>query len=259
MASILVLLLFFCLQDTNGAEIQSAPAQDEDLSVLLDRVAERIGAYPEMERWTATVRTKVMEMNKKWEPKKTVLVTKKVSIDGTTRSEEILKALEIKKGGEKDITQQYRDEIQKQAEKARKREEKGKDGGVRGRKELSRDQILPLRKNQREDLEFSIKEETVFNGIPVYILESRSLIKDEDLYTGTYTISKENLDVLRVEISPTKKPSVIKTLEMAFEFQVLPGGYMAVKRTWFKMHLNVIIKVIRMEAEEEYSNIEVLN
>lgn len=252
-------LLFLFLNDVKAADIRLSSAPDEELSDLLDRVAERIMSYPEMVRWTASVRTKVMEMNKRWEPKKTVLVTKKVNIDGASRSEEILKALEIKKGGEQDITQQYRDEIQKQAEKARKREEKGKDGGVRGRKELSRDQILPFQKRQREDLEFAIKDETVFNGKPVYILESRSRIKDEDVYTGTYTIAKDSLDVLRVEIYPTKKPSVIKTLEMAFEFQILPGGYMAVKRTWFKMHLNVIIKVIRMEAEEEYSNIEVLN
>ena len=196
-------------------------------------------------------------MDLTWKPKKTTLVTKKISIDGKNRTEDIQQVLETKKGKTRDITQEYIKEVLKEEEKARKRAEKGKGGGRQGRQELTRSQIFPFDKEQRKNLQFSFKEESTYKGIPVIIVESRSSIKDEGVYTGIYTITRDSLDVLRVDLVPTKKPAVLKTVEMVFEFQVLPEGPLAIKRTWFKMHLNVVIKVIRLEAEDEYSDIKV--
>jgi hypothetical protein len=251
-------VLWLYMGNLGGVIDASAVGQDSEVSAFLDKLADRISSYPRMEKWTASVRSRVEEMDKNWKPKKTTLITKKVSIDGTDRSEEILEALEVKKGKTKDRTRDYIKEARKEAEKAEKRKEKGREGGRQGRLELTRSQLFPFDMEQRKNLQFSIKEETTFKGIPVTILESRSSIKDEDLYSGTYTIARDSLDVLRIDIFPTKKPSVLKMMKMAFEFQVLPEGPLAIKRTWFKMHLNVIIKVIRLEAEEEYFDIKIL-
>jgi len=253
-------LVIFLIGILSAAErIPQTSGQEDDVVSLLDRLAERIGSYRQMEHWTASVRSEIVEMNKRWEPKKTTLILKNITTRGEVRTEEILEALETKKGRTRDVTVEIRKETRKQEEKARKRREKGKAEGNRRRRELTRDQISPFGYEMRKNLQFTIKEMSEFAGSPVYILESSSDKKDEDLYTGTYYVDRESLDVLRVELSPTKKPAVLKTVAMAFDFQVLPEGYLALRKSWFKMHLNVVVKVVRLEAIEEYTNVRPLN
>jgi hypothetical protein len=242
----------------SGSLALPSPDGEMDVTAFLDRLAVRISSYAPMDRWSATVRSRVERMDKNWRPKKTTLITKTVYVDGTERREEILEASEVKKGETKDVTAEYIEETRKEAEKARKRREKGEDGGGRGRRELTRSQLFPFDEEERADFVFSVKEDTDGEGQPVYILESRSRIKSEDIYTGTYTIARDSLDMLRAQLEPTKKPAVLKTIVLAFEFQVLPGDHLALRRTWFKMHLNILIKVVRLEAEEEYIDIKVI-
>ena len=144
----------------------------------------------------------------------------------------------------------------------RKREErrvKGKPEEEGGRRELSMDEMFPFGLTERENYIFTRREDTELDGIPVFILETKAKMRTDKYYEGKYYIDKKDYKILKVELQPAKNPSVLKIFEMEAYFQVIPGGYFVLEKTRVRIHVGLIIKNIRMDAEEEYSDYVVLD
>jgi hypothetical protein len=93
----------------------------------------------------------------------------------------------------------------------------------------------------------------------VYILENRSKLKSSDNYEGKYYIHPETFDILRADIRPAKNPGPLKLLEMRIDFGRIPEGYLVIRAASVRIHVGLIIKNIRMESEEIYSDFIVFN
>jgi len=249
-------LLLIILLGVGGSSPLRLGAED-DIQTLLDRLAARLESAPIASDWNASVRSTETRMDKNWQPQKRTVVTKFVTIRDGKRTEEILRAMETEKGRTKDVTERYAREAAKEAEKIRQKAEQNREPG--GRRELDREQLFPFRPDRRADFDFDLLEEGDWEGRPVIILQTRAKTAGDDLYEGRYVIDRDSLDVLRVDLTPSKKPGVLKLIEMAFEFQTLPGGYILPRRTWVRIHVGLVIKNIRIQAEEEYFDVQVLD
>ena len=96
-------------------------------------------------------------------------------------------------------------------------------------------------------------------GIPVFVLETKAKMRTDEYYDGKYYIDKMDYTILKVELKPAKNPSVLKLFEMEAYFKVIPGGYFVLEKTKIRIHVGLVIKNIRMDAEEVYSDYKILS
>jgi hypothetical protein len=177
------------------------------------------------------------------------------------RTETILSAIEYDGDKTKDKTAKY----QAEAEKFNRRNEsnKGKNGGQKGERrrgmDLSQDDIFPFGENRRDDFEFDIREGFLEDKLGVYILESRCKLESSDHYEGKYYVHPDTLDILRAELQPAKNPGPLKLLEMQIDFGRIPEGNLVIMTTKVRIHVGLIIKNIRMESQEIYSDYKVFD
>ncbi|MFA9453352.1 MAG: hypothetical protein ACERK6_05485, partial [Candidatus Aminicenantaceae bacterium] len=127
------------------------PAQGITDEEILNRVAERMEAYPELKNMEARVASTLHAMDKNWKPNKITLVDKVIHVTDGLRSEEILSAQETKKGRTKDVTAEMVKDARKQEKKARKRRAKKEEGNKEekgGRREMTLEQMFPFGEDQ---------------------------------------------------------------------------------------------------------------
>lgn len=239
----------------------SYSVQENNVDEIIEQVAVRLANYPRLKNWQVSVLSTTYRMDKNWQPEKKTVVRKTVTVRDKERTEDIINAIEIEidKDKTKDVTEKFRKDAMKEMRKREERRAKGKPEDEKGRRELSVDEMFPFGVTEREKYIFSRKEDTELAGIPVHVLESRAKIRSDKYYDGTYYINKENYQVIKVEIQPAKNPSVLKLFEMEAYFQIIPGGYFVLNTTRVKIHVGLIIKNIRLDAEEKYSNYVVLD
>lgn len=235
----------------------------DDLQDVLDKTVQRVHSYPELVNWKASVLATMYELDKKWKPKKKTVVEKIVMMQDRYRSESIKSAVEITKGKSKDVTQKYVNQAYKAREKAARNRRKARDEDETGedtrrRMELDIEEMLPFSEKNREKYEFALLDETNLDGVAVFVLEARSKERVKDLLEGKFFISQETWDILRAELQLAKNPSAVKLMEMAMDFYVLPEGPLVVKKMYFRIHVSLVVKNIRREATEEYSDYEIL-
>jgi hypothetical protein len=228
---------------------------------VVERVHEKIQSTPEMDNWQASALTTLFEMYKNREPKKKTIIEKLVVVKNKIRTEKILSATEFDEDKTKDKTAKYQAEAAKF--NIRNESNKGKDGGRKGGRsrgmDLSQDDIFPFGENRRKDYEFDLREGSLEDKLQVYILESRSQFRSSDYYEGEYYIHPETFDILRADIRPAKNPGPLKLLEMRIDFGRIPEGYLVIRAASVRIHVGLIIKNIRMESEEIYSDFIVFN
>jgi len=255
-------VIWFCLGMICTSLIATPqPADEIEAMDLVDKVADRIASFPDLKHWKASVLSKSYRMDKNWQPQKETDVAKIVTIEDKIRTEKILRATETEKGVQKDVTEEYEKKARKEEEKIRKQLAEGKDidkGGRDRRRELSRDELFPFAPEQQVKYDHRLLEGSVIGNRPVFVLETKARIRTDDYYEGKYFIDQDTFDVIRAEIGLADNPGPVKTLEMTFNFQILPEGYLFVKSTKIRIHIGLIIKNIRMEAEETYHDIEIL-
>jgi hypothetical protein len=229
---------------------------------LLDRVAERLSAYPELKNMEARATSRVLNMDKNWKPKKTTLVEKVVRMTDGLRSEEILSAQETSKGRSKDVTAEFAEDARKQAEKARKRRAKNPgsdDEGDGGRREFSMEQMFPFDPGKRTEYTFVRKGGSYVGTRPVHVIETRAKVPSDERVDGLYYIDKRTFDVLQAEVRFSKNPKMLKRFEMEARFKVLPEGHLVMERSLVRIHVGLVIKSIRVEAQEEYRDYRILD
>ena len=261
----IVLVFILCA----GIPLMSGNINDsaaDDVQEIVDKTAQRVLSYPEMSHWKASVLSTMYDMDKKWKPKKTTVVEKTVLMKNNMRSESIIKAVEYKKGKSKDVTQKYindaykaREKAARERRKANKKEDRdGDDGADRHRREFSMDEMFPFSEKNRENYEFSLLEETNLEGVSVYVVDARARQRTKESFEGKFYIEKGTFDILRAELQLAKNPSAVKLMEMVMDFLVLPEGYFVAKKMYFRIHVGLVVKNIRREAVEEYSDYQIL-
>lgn len=236
----------------------------QDAMPLLDRISEKLNSYPKLETWNASVISTVTEMDKNWNPQEVVVITKNVKVINGERDEEILKALETKKGKTTDVTAKYINEARKEREKAEKEKsdkkniEGEKEGGSQGL-EMSSEDLFPFAENKRIKYDFVQLEDESMNGRPVRVLESRAKVKNPEIWEGKYYIDRESFDILKIDIKPSKNPKMVKDFEMEISFELLENGSFVVKKSKVLINGGIFIKHIRMVIEEEYSDFKIID
>jgi len=233
-------------------------AQVPDASVLVAKVGERIASYPKLESWQARAHSTKSRMSSDWMPKSTTISEKIVTLDGGRWSEEILSAQETEDGRCRDVTNKLRAEARARAEKQRRSagEVRKNEPRSRGRHspDVIREEAFPFGPEKRSGYDFAVKGPAELDGRPVILLRSRSRVRSDEKLEGLYYVHPETFDVLRAELTVAKRPIPVRRIEVEIDFLVLPDGYQVMKKAVVRVHLGLIVKNIRVETVETYSD-----
>ncbi|MFC2158489.1 hypothetical protein ACFLT9_11690 [Acidobacteriota bacterium] len=227
--------------------------RSQEIEDILNRVGEKTASYNKLDRFNINIISTLFTMDKEWKPTKIESVEKVVTIDGTRRTEEVISAIEKKNGKVKDLTRKYQRDAQKAREKALKEPEEAQKRGRRDL-DLTLKEYIPFTPTKRREFSFRLIGESQLGGQPIYLIGATSLTESNEIWNGTYSIHKESFDILRAEISPSKKPGVLKQFRMELDFQILPGNYLALLKSKIRIHVGLVVKNIRVIAEESYSD-----
>jgi hypothetical protein len=233
-----------------------ASAEDEALVSLMDKISQRINSYPENNNYKAKVLTKVIEMNKQWEPKKTTIIKAITKSRHGDEESEILEATETENGKTSDVTEKVAEQAEKQKEKARHDAEK-KQGGKETRNPL--DDFFPFDETKRSGFDFRKLDNAVVDGRDVYVIESDAKTKDENRFEGKYYIDQRTLDILKIDVKPSENPLFVKEIRMEIDFEILPEGNFVMKKMTVKAVAKLVFKTIRQVTETEYYDYEILH
>jgi hypothetical protein len=243
-----------------------APANQEqglDLTILLDKITQRMESHSKNENWTLSVITTITRMDKNWKPEKVTLVDRRASIHHGDLTEEIISATETEDGAKKDITEKYRIEsAERRAREQREQEERRRKGTTERRQQrlrldMTEEDFLPFSAKNRPHYEFQVLTEASLDEKSVFVVAAKSRVKEDIYFEGSYYIDQETFDVLRAEVKPAKNPRFVKELEMTIDFQLLPGGYFVLKYTKTRVNAGFLLKHVRMVIEEVYSQYQI--
>lgn len=241
-----------------AARLPGLSLSADEAAELAAKLGDRLASYPKLESWQARAHSTTSFMSSAWKPKKTTTTEKIVTADGKHWSEDILSAVETEDGRTRDVTDKMRAEAGERAEKQRRSSDTGRkdDQRSRGRRSLdmTRDEVLPFSPEKRSGYDFTLKGPSDLDGAPVIVLQSRSRVRSEDKLEGLYYIDPETYDVLRAELTIAKKPAPLKRMEMTVDFRVLPEGHQVMTRAVMRMHVGLVVKNIRIEAVETYTD-----
>jgi hypothetical protein len=236
----------------------AAPSTSPEALALVEKMAERQATYPKLESWQARAHSTTSRMTAEWKPKSTTTSEKIVRMDGPYWSEEILSATETEDGRTRDVTAKMREEARERAAKQRRSTpaEREADQRSRGRRglDMARDEIFPFGPDKRSGYDFTLEGPSEIDGAPVLVLRSRSLVRADNKFEGLYFVDPETYDVQRVEMTLAKRPSVLKRMEMEIDFAVLPEGHHMMVKAVMRIHVGVVVKNIRVEAVETYTD-----
>jgi len=63
---------------------------------------------------------------------------------------------------------------------------------------------------------------------------------------------------VRAELRLAKNPGPLKVMEMSMDFLVIPEGYFVLRKMTARVHVGLIVKNIRREVVDEYSDYQIL-
>ena len=253
-----LLISLFALPASVNSSAARLSAQVPDAAGLVAKIGERLASHPKLDSWQARANSTTFQMNSDWKPKKTTTTEKIVTVDGGLWSEEILSASETEDGKTRDVTKKLQEEARDRIEKQDRQtpDKRKNEQQSRGRQsmDMTRDEVLPFGPDKLSGYDFTVKGTADLDGAPVILLQSRSRIRSKEKLEGVYYIHPETCDVLRAELTIAKKPGPLKRMEMEVDFLVLPEGYQVMKKAVMRIHVGLIIKNIRIEAVESYSD-----
>jgi hypothetical protein len=246
-----IVLLSLCL----AFSFNLTAAQEGDLAPLLDKITNQLKSHSD-DNWTYKVTTKLYEMDKNWKPEKTTISAAVVTDINGELSGELLKAEVIEDGITKDATAEFTKQLKEQIETANKQrtERKGQESP-----DDSSEVFLPFSENKRAKFAFSRLNDTAIDGRAVFTIEAKAKEEDEQLYEGKFYIDQLTYEVLKAQISPSKNPRFVKEMNMDIDFEVLPEGKFFRRRSRTRVSGGMLFKHFRVIAEEEYSDVKVLD
>jgi hypothetical protein len=192
--------------------------------------------------------SKILEMDSEWKPETTTTIEKTITFNDSIRQETVLKAVKrTKNGKEKDVTQEI-------IEKGRK-EKKKKKGGSHSMSFSDKD-LFVFSPDVRDRYIFSWRPDSLLDGKRVKRLLAVPKTDDEKRYIVDYCIHPDSMTVLSAEMKPSKNPKMVKTMTMNLRFVMDGQGRYYVKNFQMRLYVNLFIKKIRMEIDEEYGGFQ---
>jgi len=236
------------------ALLSAYPLQGQvPLDSLIMEIDRRSQEYVDYQDVNMFVSSETRFMNGQWQPDKIVLTEKRAfQKDGKTW-EEIIRMTEKENGREKDLTEKASKEAAKAREKADRAAAKA-DSSDKKEVSLGFGDMFPFSKEKRPSYAFSMLGDTVMDDRRLIRIRAAALKKDEKNFEGVFCIDPETKDVRMADLRPSKNPKFVKNMRMVLSFDVLPGDRMVVTRTWMRVFASLLIKKIRIEAEEMYSD-----
>jgi hypothetical protein len=100
---------------------------------------------------------------------------------------------------------------------------------------------MPLSKEAKNDYEYKLIGSSIFNGLPVWIIEFTSKKKEDGYINGKGYILKDKYDIIHAEFAPAKVSSVVRDLNMSLSYCEVQGYWLPSK---FEMDLKVNVKFV---------------
>ena len=239
-------------------------AGEMPLDSLIQHVETRLNSYTDYDTFSVSVVSVTKQMDKQWEPTEEYYIEKKRTVHAKNGEEEIIKAIKKKKGEETDITEQVREEQKKAKEKAEKRNKKKEEKSDQTEEEengqisLDLEDILPFDKDKRDLFEFCLLPDTVIFSSAAYSIGVKVKEVSEQRYEGQYYFDKKTYDLLFVDVTPSKNPKFVKAFNIKMWFGLLDNRYLIVTRDSMRIFAGFLIKKIRMENNETYSDYQIV-
>ncbi len=228
--------------------------QSQELDSLFNQINKKINTYHLGSNYSCNVISKEFEMDKHWQVKKIKVIEKVVTQKDSVRNEEIVRATEYEKDKEKDITEDIRKE---QAEQLKELEEEQADPDENERNSamsLSLESIFPFADSTRHQYLFTWMADTVIDGKSYIQIESVAKGKSNEWIEGIYRIQADTYMITHMDLHFSKNPRFVKELRLKFWFNEFDGNRWLPVKIWTHIHVGLLIKNIRREFEETYSD-----
>jgi len=230
----------------------------EELDSLIQKIDTRMNAFKKNRQFECLVTSKQFQVNKNWEPEKTTIVEKKMTVDSSGAVFDIIRAVEIEKSKEKDITVDLREDVKKEGHDQDRHEEENEDteneeGGKRS-VTLGSDDLNPFSEKNRSQFDFVLLPDTLADSTAYYRIQTIAKVPDEKRYQGIFWINQKNAVVERMKLEPSKNPRFVKDFDLAFRFEGLDSKHWVVKESKVHIYVSLLVKKIRIVSEETYSN-----
>jgi len=222
-----------------------------ELDSLLAQIDQRSRSYADYKNFSMAVLSFSRFMDKAWQPEKVVRTEKKIYTQEGRSRQEIIRATEIKDGVEKDITQTAAAEAAKAREKAA---ENSKDSQQSREKKFELEELLPFAVDKRPFYRFVLLADTTMENRRLLCIRAKTIDQEEERFEGLYYIDPQTRDVRMIDIRPSKNPKFVKELHMRMSFDVLPGDRLILTHTWMRIYAGILVKKVRLEVEETYSD-----
>jgi len=184
-------------------------------------------------------------------PKETTVIEKKMRVDSQKVSFEIIKAVQIKEDEKTDITSKAKEEMKKEqdlnAESDHENQEKGE-------LRLSGDDLLPFSSERTDEYTFTLLRDTLDHAVSYYRIQSKAKELSDKKYEGIYRVNKKTYSISRMIIHPSKNPEFVKKLSLELHFQEMHGNRWMIHKVRSRVYARFLLKKIRMQSEEQYSD-----
>jgi len=248
------LLLFLIEAEIVTAQEKGQPA-GLPVEELVQKVCQRLAAYPDFEKWQADVISSYIYADKNWQPEKIRRVKKHLLVDGETREEEILEAVEMEKGKTRDVTEEYRKQRLERLKKLKEEAEKARKNGQKpaAKNQLTKEDLIPFLEKKKNLYHFRLVGEESYQGVKVFVIEARAKEKKDNLFEGLYYISQATFDPLKMILQPSRLPNFVREFQVEIELEPWQGLLM-LKKSRLRVYGGFLFKSVRMMIEEDYAN-----
>jgi len=227
---------------------------------LIVHVSRKMASYDHDFDYTCLVRSSEYRMDSRWQPVTTRQIGKRLIKQGDVTWFEVIRAVEFEKGREKDITEKVREEYDRarahaEEEAAGHEAENGDDGNGEEKHQVSlgMDDINPFQEDRRDLYSFHMLPDTMAQGRRYIRVRTTAVEPSPDVYEGTYRIDPDTYSIDSMALHPSKNPKFVRELALKFRFQDMGGGRWMPVQIKTRVYVNLLIKKIRIETEEVYS------
>lgn len=232
----------------------------QELDSLIERINTRMNAFKKDRRFECLVTSREFRMDKNWEPEKTTIVEKKMTVDSSGVVFDIVRGVEIEKGKEKDITLDLKEDVKKEEENQDqdRHEEENKDEekkeGEKRSVTLGSDDLNPFSEKNRSRYDFILLPDTLADSTAYFRIQAIAKVPDDKRFQGVFWINQETSVVERIKLKPSKNPRFVKDFDLAFRFAGLDSNHWVIMESKVRVYASLIVKKIRIVSEETYSN-----
>lgn len=240
---------------------ESLNDQDQvTINSLIDKVCQRLTSYPDFEKWQALVVTTYIDADKNWQPEKIKRVKKILTVNGDTREEEILEAVDTENGKSRDVTAEYRQSRLERLKKLKEDAEKARKSGQKPevKNQLTKDDLIPFSDKKKNLYTFRLLGEEELRGEKVYVIEARARVKRNNLFEGRYYLSEKTYDPLKMLLQPSKNPAFVRDFQVEIDLEPWQNQ-LVLKKSRIKVYGGFLFKTVRLTIEEVYSDFKVIS